>query len=246
MFRSRRGFVRIAAGAVAAASCLAVTACGGAPADPLAALTASKVAAEATADAEAASSLTVDGTLSQSGKSYTVDIGIKRGQGCTGTIGIGGVGSIKLTVIGQTAYFDGDAEYWKTVTASDTSVSAKAASAAVALLDGRYIEAPMSNVDMAGLGELCTVSKLLNSDTTPSTFTKEAVTTLDGTRVLPLKSSDGSTDYVTDTSKPEFVEAFAPKGAKVGAGKVTVSVGAPVRLAAPPASQVVNGAALGM
>ena len=48
------------------------------------------------------------------------------------------------------------------------------------------------------------------------TYAKEAVTTLGGTRVLPLKLSDGSTEYVTDTPTPEFVKAFAPKGSKAG------------------------------
>ena len=51
---------------------------------------------------------------------------------------------------------------------------------------------------------------------------------------------------VTDTSRPEYVEATAPKGTKSGAGKVIISVGAPVTLAAPSASQVIAGSALGL
>ena len=51
---------------------------------------------------------------------------------------------------------------------------------------------------------------------------------------------------MTDTSKPEFVEAVAPKGTHGGAGQASLSVGAPVRLTAPPPSQVIDGSKLGM
>jgi hypothetical protein len=64
--------------------------------------------------------------------------------------------------------------------------------------------------------------------------------------VLPIKLSDGSTEYVTDTPAPEFVKAIAPTGSKVGAGDVSVSVDAPVTLTAPPASQVLNEDQLGL
>jgi len=96
MFHGRPGWMRTAAGAVAGASCLAATACGGltaatlrasSVADPLAGQAGSKVLAVATANAEAAASLTINGTVSQSGKSITIDLGIKRGQGCAGTVG---------------------------------------------------------------------------------------------------------------------------------------------------------------
>lgn len=51
---------------------------------------------------------------------------------------------------------------------------------------------------------------------------------------------------MTDTSsKPELVELTAPKGSPEGSGKVTVTYDAPVRLTAPPASQVLNGSQLG-
>ena len=122
MLHGRPGLLRTAAGAVVGASCLAATACGGltaatlrasSVADPLAGQAGSKVMAEATANAEAAASLTINGTVSQSGKGITIDLGIKRGQGCAGTVGISGVGSMKLVVIGATLYMKPDAEFWK-------------------------------------------------------------------------------------------------------------------------------------
>jgi hypothetical protein len=252
MFKGRP-WVQITLAAAAGVSCLAVAACGSSTAsgaaapsasstvDPLASLSAAKVNAEAIADAEAAPSLTIDGTASQSGKTETIDLGIKRGAGCTGTIGMGGGASMKLIVIGKTVYFLGNDQFWKSEggSAADTS-------AAIALIDGRYLEVPASDKNVSQLAGVCSVSSLMTSDSTAVPDAKGPVTTLNGTRVVPVKLSDGSTDYVTDTSKPEFVEAFAPKGTHGGAGKASLSVGAPVRLTAPPPSQVIDGSKLGM
>lgn len=254
MFNVRTGRLRIgAAVAVAGVSCLAATACGGGTAsshgvapsasstvDPLAGVSAAKVVAEVQADAEAAPSVTMAGTVTQNGQSDVIDLGIKRGQGCVGSIGLSGEGTLKLILIGKTVYMNPDKQFW-------TASAGSSAKAVIALVNGRYIKVPASDKNMAGIADLCDVSKLINQDTTTThTYTKEAVTTLDGRRVLAIKSSDGSTGYVTDTSKPEFVEITAPKGAKDGSGKLIISVGAPVTLAAPPASDVIDGTALGV
>jgi len=249
-----RPWAQITLAAAAGVSCLAVAACGSSTAssagaapsasstvDPLASLSAAKVNAEAIADAEAAPSLTIDGTASQSGKTYTIDLGIKRGAGCTGTIGMGAGASMKLIVIGKTVYFLGNDQFWKAEGGNTADTSA-----AIALIDGRYLEVPASDKNVSQLADMCSVSSLMTSDSTAVPDGKGPVTTLNGTRVVPVKLSDGSTDYVTDTSKPEFVKASAPAGSKAGEGNATVTIGAPVKLTAPPASQVLNGSELGM
>jgi hypothetical protein len=251
MFEGRPGFVRMTLVAAAGVSCLAAAACGSttssagtAPsasstADPLASLTAAKVQAETITDAEASSSLTIKGSLTQSKQSYTVDLAIKPGHGCTGTIGEGSKGSFKLIVIGKTIYLNPDDNFWKANAGAD-------AAAAIALVNGRYLEVSASDASMASVASLCNVSQLFSADGSSETVTKGAVTTLGGTRVLPIKSSDGSTGYVTDTSKPELVELSAPKGASAGTGMITVTTGTPVTLTAPPASQVIDGSKLGI
>lgn len=259
MFKGRPRYVRKTFAAAAGVTCLAVAACGGSAtsnagatssaaaasasstADPLAALSAAKVNAEAIADAEAAPSLTIDGTASQSGKIYSIDLGIKRSAGCTGTIGMGSAGSMKMIVIGKTFYFLGNEQFWKAAAGNTADTSA-----AIALIDGRYLEVPASDKNVSQLADMCSVSNLMTSGSTAVADAKGPVTTLNGTRVLPVKLSDGSTDYVTDTSKPEFVKASAPKGSKAGEGSATVTIGAPVTLTAPPASQVLSGSELGM
>ncbi len=260
MFEGRPAFVRMTLVAAAGVSCLAAVACGSsttssggaAPsasstADPLAGLTAAQVGAKTVADAEASSSLTLKGSLTQSGQSYTINLAIKPGQGCMGTIGGGSKGSFKLIVIGKTIYLNPDDAFWKASAGAD-------ATAAIALVNGRYLKVSTSDSNIAPLADLCDVSQLFSSDdpsgkTTkgPSgKTTKGAVTTLGGTRVLPLKDPDGSVAYVTDTSKPQLVELVAPKGSSAGPGKVTVTTGAPVTLTPPPASQVIDGSKLGI
>lgn len=257
----RSGLARVAAVSATGACCLAAAACGGgssastagAPsvsstADPLASLTSAEIQSKALADAEVAPTLTIDGTVAQSGQAYTVDLAFERGRGCAGTVGVGSEGTIKIIEIGKTVYLNPDKRFW-------TANSGSEASAVIALVDGRYIQTSTTSKNAAGLADLCDVSQLLNggdgsksstgTSSPPTTVTKGPVTTISGTRVLELKDSDGSTAYVTDTSKPEIVQVTAPKGSADGSGTVKVTVGAPVTLAAPPASQVIAGSKLG-
>jgi hypothetical protein len=239
MFQGRRGWVPMAAIA-AGAGCLALSACGSSSntANPLASLSAAKIEAEATANAVAAAMVTLNGTITQSGQTDTIDdLGIKRGVGCAGTIGVSGKGSFKLIIIGSTVYINPDRQFWIANAGSN-------ASEVIALINGRYLKTTTSDKNITGIGDLCDVHNLLTSGP-PTTETKEAVTTLGGIRVLPLKVSDGSTDYVTDTSSPQFVEATSPKGSANGSGKVTIAFNTPVTVAAPPASQVIDGSQLG-
>jgi hypothetical protein len=206
--------------------------------DPLAGLTGQAVAVKTTDDAAAARSLVMNGTVSQSGASYVIDLGIKRGQGCTGTVGISGKGTLKLTVVGATVYLNPDKKFW-------TAVGGSNASAVIGLLDGRYIKVPPDDPSASSFTALCDISTVTGSAAQSGTVTREPLTALDGRRVIPLKASDGSTEYVTDTSAPQLFEAVEPKGAQ-GAGRVTFAFGAPVTVAAPPASQVIDGAQLGL
>jgi len=251
MFHARPAFMRLAAVAMAGMTCLAATACGGgltaarlrpmpsSTVDPLVGLSARTVIAKATADAEAAPSLTMSGTVSSSGTSVAVTLGFKRGRGCVGTVAYPGKGTVKLIEIGKAVYLKPDAKFW-------TANAGAKASLIITLLNGRYLEVSASDKSMADVASVCSLSTILNSGSATVTYAKEAVTTLGGTRVLPLKLSDGSTEYVTDTPAPEFVKAIAPKDSKAGAGDVSVSVDAPVTLTAPPASQVLNEDQLGL
>jgi hypothetical protein len=259
MVSGRLNRVRPAGVAVAAASCLAVAACsaggassaahasqaGAAPSasstpDPLASLTANQIAAKAFTNLKAAPSVTMDGTLAQSGTDYVIKLGLRPGHGCAGTIATSGQGSFKIIVIGKTVYLDPDDKFW-------TANGGSGASTVIALVAGRYIKTTTANKDMASLSSLCDLSQTLGSLTgSKDQLTRGKPVTLGGVRVLPLKDTDGSVAYVTDTSKPELVQITAPKGSSDGSGTITFSVGAPVTLTAPPASQVIDGSLVGL
>jgi hypothetical protein len=251
MFPARPGFARVAAVAAAGASCLAAVACGsstasslstaaratGAP-DPLASLAASKVVTEALANLKAASSLTMAGSTVDSGQSDVVNLGLKPGQGCEGTVVQGSQGTVKIIVIGKTTYLNPSAQFWK-------SQGGSHGPAIGALVNGRYIKISNNANDVSAMAKVCDLSKNVAPYLT-GTFTKGKLTTLGGTRVLPLVNPSEGEVYVTDTSKPEIVEIIDTKNTGNGTGKVTFSVGARVTLAAPPASQVVDGSIFGL
>src|ERR1700740_2067457 len=125
VFQGRSGLVRMASAAAVAASCLAAAACGSSASsgtgaaspsstpDPLGNVTAAKVQQEVIADAEAAPGLKMDGTVTQTGGTYTINLAIEHDQGCEGTIAVGGnKGSFKLIIIGQTVYLNPDKQFW--------------------------------------------------------------------------------------------------------------------------------------
>lgn len=254
MFQGRPDFVRLVSVTAVAAGCLAAAACGssspaasalGTPSasstvDPLAALTVNQLEAKVIADTKASPSVTLRDTSVQSGESATVDMAIKPGQGCTGTIGLGSKGNVKITEIGSKLYLNMDDQYWEANAGSE-------AQQVIALLGGRYIEVPATDKNFASLASLCDLSQLFSTNGKQDTITKGAVTTRGGTRVLTLNDrTDGSTGYVTDSGQPLLTGFTAPKDSKAGAENATITYGAPVTLTPPPASEVVDGTKLGM
>jgi hypothetical protein len=268
MLHGEPGFARLAAVALVGVSCLAVGACGATSAsnpstvpsdssrssvpsastapdasstpDPLASLTARKVATEAIANFKAASTMTLAANLNESGKNIVFNLGLKPGHGCTGTFRESGVGGAKFVIIGETFYLDLDDQFWK-------SESGSHASAVIAFVDGRYIKTSVNVPGLSLVAKACDLSERMVSRLATGTFTKGKLTTLAGARVLPIEAPNGEMLYVTDTSKPEIAEIVTAKnsGDQV-TGKVAFSVGAPVTLTAPPASQVLNGSAIGL
>jgi hypothetical protein len=204
--------------------------------DPLKNWSVAHIEATSIANTEAASSLTLSGSFKQSGQSVALSIGIKKGQGCTATTVESKTGTMKMIVIGKTVYLYLDKKFW-------TSVGGANGAAIYAEINGRYMKVSSSSLAKS-LTPVCDLQGDLTESNSKVTVTRGKVTTLDGVRVLQLKNSDGSDVYVTDSSRPEIFEITATKGSD-GVGTLKVNVGARVTLAAPPASDVVNGAKYG-
>ena len=208
---------------------------------------------QAYANLQTASSLTIVGSGFDSGQPYSLDLGFKTGKGCTGTVGYGAQGNMKLVVIGSTVYFNPDNTLWKTQAGAN-------ASAVIAAVNGRYIEAPAdADTSLKDMAAICDIPQSMgpsNPITGIGTAAKIAplggitmgqITTINGIKALPLKDSAGGAVYVGDTGKLEIVRVSQDKDAGGGTvGTFTFNVGAPVTLAPPPAGDVMDGAALGL
>jgi len=242
MFHGRLSFAKVSATIAVTAACLTAMA-GTAQAstgttDPLAHLSGSKILAEASANYNTASSKSFGGTIFYAtGKSTSLGVDPWSGHGCEATIGIpGDTSSIRLIEIGKTVYVRFDSTYWKTYDKAN-------ASALIAYLQGRYIQSSTSDKKLASLTAHCTDAAKI----TPSTYavTKEAVTTLHGVRVVPLKVSSHEVVYVTDSSKPELV-SDVDKGNAAGDGTLNFAVNIKVALTAPSPSQTVPASTINL
>ena len=235
----RRAALTLAA--ITAAS-LAAAGCGGgggSGSDPLSGMSGKQVVAKAVADLQAAKSFTMKGDVNQSGQKLGIDLGYLKGKGCSGTVSEGDKGSITLVVIGTTAWVKPSDEFLKSTAGSQ-------ASAAIALLNGRYLKGSTSDSTVASLTTVCDVNQMTSSFTQTGTLVKGKVTTVGGQQVLPITDkTKGGTMNVTNTATPQIVSITNATGTGGSTGQLAFNVGAPVTLTPPPASQSVDGSSLG-
>jgi hypothetical protein len=224
--------------AVVAVVAVVVLAACSAGRDPLSGTSANQAAQQAITNLKAAPTVTMDGTVSQGGTSYTIDLQTKTGTGCAGTVGEAGKGSLALVVIGKTVWIKPDDTMWKALLGSSQG------SAAISLINGRYLKSSGGDASsLASLIALCDPERLI-SGITSSNFTKGTVTTVNGERVLPLEASaHGGTMDVTDESVPEITQLSGSSGG--AGGKIDFTEGSTVTVTAPSASQTLNGGEFG-
>ncbi len=245
MVSGRRRLVSVATISALGACCLAAVGCSstsssGAP-DPLANLTGAQVLSLANADTQAAPSVTAYATgIITSGLYVTGYLQVVPGKGCTGTLmqgPLGSVGTLTYITIGGTVYFKPDSNMWQVLAGSNASTIAQR-------VDGRYVKDSLAD---SKLRELASCRNTMISGG-GAAITKGQVTTHNGVRVVPIKDSAGNVLCVTDTSKPEIVEMDAAPlpGTTDPAFETTFTVGGPVKLTPPPASQVISGASIGL
>ena len=229
-------FALSAALALAAASgvCLAAAGCGsGGGGDPLASMTANQVVTKALGDLKSAPSFGISGTtVDGQGGLESMRLEFKHGTGCEGTVSWGSKGSLYLVVIGGTAWEKPDNAYWKTYEGTS-------AAHVIALIGGRYLKGSASDSYFAALAQLC--DTFASSFEVPKGVVKEAATTVDGQRVVPLTDKKGTMD-VTDTSSPRILRMTGTNAGISTGLSFTYSL---VSLTAPPAGQTIDSTALG-
>lgn len=216
---------------------LAVAGCGSnGSADPLAGLSGQQVVAKAVSNLKSEPHFTITGKMNSDGQNLTLALGYKTPTSCQGTIGLDDKGSFGVVAIGNSVWIKPDTTFWK-------SFAGSSAQQAIDLLGGKYLKTTASDANMADLVKICDVNELSSSLTKTSNVTKGAVTTIDGQRALTLKDVDqGGTMYVSDTSAPRILQVTNPS--KNDGGTMKFTYGA-VTVAAPPASETVDGSKYG-
>lgn len=244
--------------------------------DPLAGLSAAKIEAEALADFDAGRSvqwtstlIDAEGNVMRSCVEYRLpkpcsEAGAIAGScaqyqddsACSGTASFSKkgskavLGSFKFVgALTPHTYVSPNAGYW------DSTVPA-ALREKFSLLKGKYIPVrqlrPGTSFGGAVGNQLSIICSSVNIRASLEGLmhvTKGAVTVLHGSRVVPLKQSDGTTSvvaYVTDTRKPKVVQSVWHVNASPDVTYTDISVGAPVDLAPPPPSQVMDPAKVGL
>jgi hypothetical protein len=189
------------------------------------------------ADLKVVSSVHVAGSLESSGQHVALNLTLDT-RGCTGTIRIQGEGSVVMLRIGQALWLKPDDAFWKPAAGRNP-----AASVVASLISGKYVKTSIQESRLASLRDLCspgTFAGLFDGD--PAGESKGTVTTIAGQPALPIEDAGGRARiYVTVAAHPEFLRIDSSRGRLD-----FTRYNARLHLAPPPASQVVDGAKLGL
>jgi hypothetical protein len=232
--------ITVALLAVLAAGCGASSPTSGAPAstappgNPLAALTARQILTKTIADFKAASSVHIAGSERAAGQSFAMDLTVGA-SGCTGTVGLGGQGSVVLLRIGSTVWMKPDDQFWKSFLA--------AAPADLPAVEGRYVRLSPKGPATSSFGAFCSLSQLAGQVSgAENQLVKGQTTTIGGQPALQLKDpKQAGSAYVTVSASPEFLQT-----GDTGGHVDFTGYNAPLALTAPPASQTVAGSKYGL
>jgi hypothetical protein len=237
--RTPRGLVAIAVGMLAV---LGAAGCGNsssatpgtsASGGPLGALTARQIMTKAIADFEASPSVHVAGSQRDSGQTFTMDLTVGA-SGCTGTVGLGGQGSVRLLRIGSTIWIKPDNEYWKS--------AMQATPGDLPAVEGKYVRLSRNGPATSSFSSFCYLSQLASQlSAGEDRVTKGQTATVLGQSALQLKNpQEAGAAYVTISATPEILQTGG------GSGQVDFTYNAPLTLTRPPARQTIAGSKYGL
>jgi hypothetical protein len=243
-----RSLTRMRQGMLAAALTSALLAVGGAgcsagpastsagsKANPLATLSADQIASKAFADLRMATAVHVAGSVTDSGQPIGLNLTLVHGKGCDGTMSTQSRGSFLLIMIGTAVWLKPDEKFWKSVGGSDPAV--------LKVLAGKYMKTSAKG-GLGGLGQLCDPNKLLGPFKNVTGLVKRKNATISGQPALQI--TDGANSgfvYVSVSARPQFLRLTSTGSSS--AQLDFTAYGTPVTLAAPPASQTLDGAQYG-
>jgi hypothetical protein len=207
---TRRSAIRLLGPAALLVLTGAVAACGGSSSNGEADKTATEILADAKQAAREAGSARVSGTITDQGSTIGIDLRIGKSAGA-GTMTLRG-SKIDLVRAGNTVYIRAPASFYTTLGAGQGVGQ---------LLDGKWLKASATSKEFSDLAQLTAIDAFTNQALKPDgTVTKGAETTVQGQKVIELKSSKGGSLYVAATGKPYPVEL---KGTGASKGTITFS-----------------------
>jgi hypothetical protein len=171
-----------------------LTGCGSSSSgNGVASKSANEIVSASKAAADEASSVHVSGSLVTSGAHVTLDLSLASGKGAAGSLSENGM-SFKLIMVGDTAYINASPAFYRQL----------GGAAAVQLLAGKWMKAPANTGEFAQLGQLASMSKLIDAVlTTHGTLTKGGTATINGQSAIAVTDvTKGGTLYVATTGQP--------------------------------------------
>ena len=210
------------------------SATSGSSGNALAGLTAKQILTKAVADLNASSSVHLAGSEQDSGQTYTMNLTLGS-SGCTGTVGMGTQGTLRLLRIGSTLWINGDSKFWKSTLASSPGY--------LHAVEGKYVRLSPNGPATSSFSAFCYLSQLAGQfSSTENRVTKGQTTTILGQPALQLQDTQQSgMAYVTLSADPEFLRT----GDSSGYVDFT-NYNAPLNLSPPPAHQTVTGSKYGL
>ncbi len=202
---------RLLVGASVLMAAVLLAACGGGSSgNGVAAKSPSQIASTALSAMKAAKSVHLQGSVTQSGKTVSIDASTFSDGDIDGSFVESG-STIELIKLGPTDYLKTTAAFYE---------ANGAPSAVAALVGGRWIEAPDSSLGFGSKFGLAAFSNSLSSN--EGSVTAGTTSTVDGQGVVSVHSSTGGTLYVATDGTPYPVEIVGSGGAS-GTGTITFS-----------------------
>jgi hypothetical protein len=186
-------------------------------------------------DLKAARSVRLKGTEKDGGSTISENLLLVTGKGCTGSIGMGGKGTVQLTLLGRKLWIKPDRRFWQGVGASGPNLAA---------VEGKYIATTVGSKAFGKFAAFCDAKTLAQNFTSASGLTRGPVVTVDGQSAASLNDpTDHGVAYVTDTATPQLLR-LTMKGADGGQIDF-LDYNKPATIAAPHAALTVPGSKFG-
>jgi hypothetical protein len=190
------GLALLAAGALAAA-------CGGGGGNGVASKSPSQILQTALSSLRSATSVTVVGTVTESGQQTSVDGVFYANGDFDGSVGIKG-STVKLVKIGQTDYINAPEAFWNTEGVTGSTATR---------LANKWFSTPNSTADINDLSIGSLADSLSSGAGTVSAGT---TSTIDGQAAVSITSSKGGTLWVATTGTPYPIALTGTGSGEVG------------------------------